>query len=82
MKKRLLALAVFLIFLGCLTTTYTGEAQQDFVYSIKVEGTIDAGISNFIQGSIDRAERDNVWLIIKMDTPGGYFPQLGGLLIG
>ena len=71
MKKWLFALAVFLIFIGCLATTYAGEAQQDFVYSIKVEGTIDAGISTFIQKSIDRAERDNVWLIIKMDTPGG-----------
>ncbi len=71
MNKRIFVLAIFLIILGCLATTHTGEAQQDFVYSIKVKGTIDAGISNFIQKSIDRAERDNVWLIIKIDTPGG-----------
>lgn len=71
MKKRLLVFAVFLIFIGCLAATSIGEAQQDFVYSINVKGTIDAGISNFIQKSIDRAERDDVWLIMKIDTPGG-----------
>ena len=71
MKKRLLIFAVFLIFIGCLAATNIGEAQQNFVYSIKVEGTIDAGISNFIEKSIDQAERDNVALIIKLDTPGG-----------
>jgi len=71
MKKRLLVFAVFLIFIGCLVATNIGGAQQDFVYSINVKGTIDAGISNFIQKSIDRAERDDVWLIIKIDTPGG-----------
>ena len=71
MKKRLLVFAVFLIFIGCLAATNIGEAQQDFVYSINVKGTIDAGISNFIQKSIDRAERDDVWLIMKIDTPGG-----------
>lgn len=71
MKKRLLILAVFLIFIGCLAATHVGGAQQDFVYSIKVEGTIDAGISNFIRKAIDQAERDNVPLIIKLNTPGG-----------
>ena len=72
MKKRLLILAFFLFSVGCLSVSHLGEAQQqNFVYSIRVEGTIDAGISDFIQKSIDRAERDNVWLIIEMDTPGG-----------
>jgi membrane-bound serine protease (ClpP class) len=71
MKRHLLISAVFLIFIGCLAATHSSEARQNFVYSIKVEGTIDAGISNFISGSIDRAERDNVALIIKLDTPGG-----------
>jgi len=71
MKKHLLIFAVFLIFIGCLAAANIGGAQQDFVYSINVKGTIDAGISNFIQKSIDRAERDDVWLIIKIDTPGG-----------
>ncbi len=71
MKKHFLVFAVFLIFIGCLAATNIGGAQEDFVYSINVKGTIDAGISNFIRKSIDRAERDNVWLIIKIDTPGG-----------
>ncbi len=71
MNKRIFVLAIFLIALGCLAATHVGEAQQDFVYAIEVDGTIDAGISNFIEKSIDRAEQDNVVLIIKLDTPGG-----------
>ena len=69
MKKFLLA--SFLLSIGCLLVARLGSAQQEIVYSVRVEGTIDAGISNFIQKSIDRAERGNTWLIIKMDTPGG-----------
>ncbi len=71
MKKHLLAIAIFFTFVGCLVAANIGGAQQDFVYSINVKGTIDEGISNFIQKSIDRAERDDVWLIIRIDTPGG-----------
>ncbi len=71
MNKRIFVLAVFLIILGCLAATHVSEAQQDSVYVIEIDGTIDAGISNFIRKSIDRAERDNVVLIIKMNTPGG-----------
>ncbi|MDI6642860.1 MAG: hypothetical protein QMD95_02280, partial [Candidatus Hodarchaeaceae archaeon] len=71
MNKRALALAVGLLILGCLIVSETGRAQQSFVYSIEVEGTIDAGISNFIRKAIDRAERDNAPLIIKLNTPGG-----------
>ncbi len=71
MNKRILVLAIFLIIFGCIATAHLGEAQQESVYVIEVDGTIDAGISNFIRKSIDRAERDNVALIIKMNTPGG-----------
>ncbi|GAI16211.1 unnamed protein product, partial [marine sediment metagenome] len=71
MNKRILVLAIFLIIFGCIATAHLGEAQQESVYVIEVDGTIDAGISNFIRKSIDRVERDNVALIIKMNTPGG-----------
>lgn len=71
MNKRILVLAIFLIIFGCIATAHLGKAQQGVVYVIEVDGTIDAGISNFIRKSIDRAERDNVALIIKMNTPGG-----------
>ncbi len=71
MNRRALALAIGLLILGCLILSETGRGQQNFVYSIEVEGTIDAGISNFIRKAIDRAERENVPLIIKINTPGG-----------
>ncbi len=71
MQKRIFVIAIFLIIFGCVATAHLGEAQQESVYVIDVNGTIDSGISNFIRKSIDRAERDNVTLIIKMNTPGG-----------
>ena len=66
----MLILAVFFIFVG-LSSAQTGGAQRESVYSIEVRGTIDAGVSNFIRKSIDRAERENTWLVIRIDTPGG-----------
>jgi membrane-bound serine protease (ClpP class) len=56
---------------GRLVAPNAVQAQQSFVYIIEVDGTIDAGISNFVIKAIDRAERDNVPLIIKLNTPGG-----------
>jgi len=47
------------------------SAQQSFVYAVEVKGDINAGVADFIEKSIDQAERDNVALIIKLDTPGG-----------
>lgn len=71
MGKRTLALAIGLLIFGCLIASEIGHAQQNFVYTIEVDGTIDAGISNFVRKAIDRAERENVPLIIKLNTPGG-----------
>ncbi|HID60283.1 MAG TPA: nodulation protein NfeD [Hadesarchaea archaeon] len=69
--RRTLALAIGLLIFGCLIAPEIGHAQQDFVYTVEADGTIDAGISNFVRKAIDRAERDNVPLIIKLNTPGG-----------
>lgn len=71
MNKPTFALVVVLLIFGCLILSETSRGQQNFVYSIEVEGTIDAGISNFVRKAIERAERDNVPLIIKLNTPGG-----------
>lgn len=70
-SKRLLVLVALLALLGSLAFTSAEGAQQDFVYSIEVKGDINAGTADFIAKSIDRAERDNTALIIKLDTPGG-----------
>lgn len=71
MNNRAFALAIGLLIFGCLFTSETVRAQQNFVYTIEVEGTIDAGISEFVRNAINRAERENVPLIIKLNTPGG-----------
>lgn len=44
---------------------------QGAIYSITVEGTIDAGVADFIADSLSKAERENAPLLIKLDTPGG-----------
>jgi membrane-bound serine protease (ClpP class) len=54
-----------------LVVSGASRAQQNTVYTVKVEGTIDAGVSNFITRAIDQAERDNAPLIIQLNTPGG-----------
>lgn len=69
--KWALVLGVGLLIFCSLVVSGTGRAQQNAVYTVKVEGTIDAGISNFITRAIDQAERDNVPLIIQLNTPGG-----------
>lgn len=71
MSKRALTLVIGLLIFSCLIAPEIGRAQQNFVYTVEVEGTIDAGISNFVRNAIDLAERDNVPLIIKLNTPGG-----------
>lgn len=70
-SKRLLASVAILVLLGSLALARAEGAQQDFIYSIEVKGDINAGTADFITKSIDRAERDNTTLIIKLDTPGG-----------
>ena len=64
---------VGLIVLLCGTVATRAEHDpQEFVYIIEVEGTIDAGIADFVKGSITKAERDGAEaLIIELDTPGG-----------
>ena len=69
LRKCVLALAISLIVCGFLADV--SGAEGSFVYAIRVEGTIDAGAADFITRSIDEAVRDNTWLIIELDTPGG-----------
>ena len=70
LNRRLLILVAFIVLLGSSVFT-CASAQQSFVYAVEVKGDINAGVADFIEKSIDQAERDNVALIIKLDTPGG-----------
>jgi len=70
-NRRLLVLVVFLVLLSSSALACARSTQQDFVYAVEVKGDINAGVADFIEKSIDQAERDNVALIIKLDTPGG-----------
>jgi len=71
LNKRLLVLAAFLVLLGSSAFACTQSSQQRIVYVIEVKADINAGIADFIEKSINQAERDNAALIIRLDTPGG-----------
>ncbi|MEW6222954.1 MAG: nodulation protein NfeD [Candidatus Hadarchaeota archaeon] len=70
-RKRAIGLAIGVLLLFSLAVQKKASAQENLVYAIEVEGTIDAGISNFVRKAIDQAEAENVPLIIKLNTPGG-----------
>ena len=56
MKNRKIAI-MFLLFVLCsFSAAQLVQAQQNHVYVIRVEGTIDAGISNFVTRAINIAE--------------------------
>ena len=65
----MLILPLLLLFGVSIITSVKGEGS--LVYTIEIHGTIDSGIANFIERSIEKAEAKNVPLIIKIDTPGG-----------
>jgi membrane-bound serine protease (ClpP class) len=71
LTTRKLALAIVLLVLVCSVTAGVSGAQRGLVYVAEVEGTIDAGVSNFLGKALDRAERDGAPLIIKLNTSGG-----------
>jgi len=66
-----LALVLLISLAVCGVLADIGRAGGSFVYAMRVEGIIDAGVADFITRSIDKAVRDNTWLIIELDTPGG-----------
>ncbi len=66
-----LSLLTLLVLLTGLVLAEGTRAQENFVYLIRVKGDINAGIADFIGKSVERAEGDNVPLLIRIDTPGG-----------
>lgn len=71
MDQRTLMLVALLAILGSSVLASAELERGGFVYAIEVRGTIDAGVANFMEKSIAKAERDGVALIIKLNTPGG-----------
>lgn len=72
MDNRCLFLVGFL--LPTIFISIPAGANQDpknIAYVVEVDGAIYEGTSTYISGAIDRAEGDDVPLIIKLNTPGG-----------
>lgn len=49
----------------------TSPTEDDFVYFTEIKGNIDGGTSHHLNNAINKAETDEVPLIIKLNTPGG-----------
>lgn len=63
-------ISAFLLFLFCLPAS--GLAAANEVYIIKVSGSINPAVADFIEKGINKASADGVsCIIIEIDTPGG-----------
>ena len=67
MKKLLLLITVILCF---LQTAYA-ENTYDKIYSFTIDGVITDATASFVEANIIKAEKDNVPILIYIDTPGG-----------
>lgn len=70
MVKKIMLILPLLLLLA-VSIVVSAEREENSVYAIEIQGTIDSGVANFIGKSIEIAEIKNVPLIIKIDTPGG-----------
>lgn len=70
-RVRILAFLALLAIVCSSAAVRARPGKRELVYAIKIEGTIDAGVANFVERSIAKAERDNAALIMKLNTPGG-----------
>lgn len=63
-------ISAFLLFLFCFPAS--GLAAANEVYIIKVSGSINPAVADFIEKGINKASTDGVsCIIIEIDTPGG-----------
>ncbi|MFO7554581.1 MAG: nodulation protein NfeD [Desulfobacterales bacterium] len=63
-------ISAFLLFLFCLPPS--GLAAANEVYIVKVSGSINPAVADFIEKGINKASADGVsCIIIEIDTPGG-----------
>ncbi len=67
MKKLLLLITVILCF---LQTAYA-ENTYDKIYSFTIDGVITDATASFVEANIIKAEKDNVPILMYIDTPGG-----------
>ncbi len=71
-RHRIFLLAVLLAFTvsGLFPSTVRGANRE--VYVVRVSGTINPGLSEYVIRSMDKASREGaVCLVIQLDTPGG-----------
>ena len=67
------------LFLFCLTGK--GLAGENEIYVIKVSGSINPAVAEFLEKGINKASADEVsCIIIELDTPGGLAESMRGIV--
>ena len=67
MKKIILLVMITL----CFSQISYGENSYDKIYSFTIDGVITDAAASFIEANISKAEKDNVPVLMYIDTPGG-----------
>ncbi|USF24119.1 hypothetical protein N508_001198 [Mucispirillum schaedleri ASF457] len=66
MKKIILLVMITL----CFSQISYGENSYDKIYSFTIDGVITDAAASFIEANISKAEKDNVPVLMYIDTPG------------
>lgn len=67
MKKIILLVMITL----CFSQISYGENSYDKIYSFTIDGVITDAAASFVEANISKAEKDNVPVLMYIDTPGG-----------
>ncbi|NDJ84641.1 MAG: nodulation protein NfeD [Chloroflexi bacterium] len=71
-RSRLGIVLLVLIVLGLLLAPQSGQAADRYIMVVDADGAIVPAMEDYIDRALDRAEDDDVGLvIIRLDTPGG-----------
>ncbi len=63
---------IFFLILLLSCGVATGLAGKNEIYRVKITGSINPGVADFVQKGIDKAAEDGVaCIIVELDTPGG-----------
>lgn len=76
--RRVVTLLSFLAALIILSLPFHGKADNDVVYVVPIENSVEKGLSSFLKRGVETAEKENAKAIIfEINTPGGAVDAAG-----
>lgn len=76
--RRVITLLSFLAALIILSLPNHGNADNDVVYVVPIENSVEKGLSSFLKRGVETAEKENAKAIIfEINTPGGAVDAAG-----